>query len=86
MFTNGIALNHQVAVIRHQEFLDQAKKEYDFKQAFAQNQLQQQNVLATLRAALATTLFRAATWLMPAEHDRRTSQHVPHGLELRPGR
>lgn len=86
MYGNGIALNHQVAVNRHQEFLAQAQKAHDIRQALAQNAQPRQNALATLRASLASTLFRAATWLMPEQHDRPTSQHAPRSLELRPGR
>lgn len=70
-------LKAQVANMRYRELLDEAAKQRRVKELYAVQAPMRRNVVAELRSALASVLFRTATWLTPDECG---------GLELRPGR
>ncbi len=83
MLGTDIALKHQVAVERHQDFLAEAKRQQIIVDAYGQNLRTRRNSISEARAAIATLLLRAGSWLMP---DDVCQSATSRGLELRPGR
>ncbi|MCC7022369.1 MAG: hypothetical protein IT338_06060 [Thermomicrobiales bacterium] len=82
MLGTDIALNHQVAIERHREFVREAKQQQMIVDAYG-DIVRRQNPISEFRAAVATLLLRAGSWLMP---DDARAHPVNAGLELRPGR
>ena len=85
MLGTDIALKHEAAMLRHKEFIAEAKLQHDIANAFGENQRPRRGSLAEARTTVATLLLPAGSWLMPEETGgpgRRTATT----LELRPGR
>lgn len=80
-----IALNHQVAVARHQDYLAEARQHQLIADAYGSNVASRKNSIDIARAAIASVLFRIGAWLMPEKTSEKPIGHG-HGLELRPGR
>lgn len=83
MLGTDIALKHQIAIDRHQEFIAEARRQHELDNAFGLNDRRRVDRLTGARTTMATALLRIAAWLMP--EDVRT-RPAAGGLELRPGR
>lgn len=86
MFGTDIGLKHQVAMLRHNEFLAEAKLQQEIADAFGENRLPRRGSLSEARAAIATLLLRAGSWLMPEDTGSAQGYRGANGMELRPSR
>lgn len=82
MLGTSIALNHRVALERHQELIAEAVRDHQVGTALGLQGSRGTDRLVDLRTFVARALLRTGTWLMP-----ETSSNHPAtgGLELRPG-
>lgn len=85
MFGTSIALNHQVAQSRHQDFLAEAERQRSLTIALAGQTRTRRVTLARARTSLASILLRAGSWLMPEEAPNGCSNPANCTFELRPG-
>ena len=84
MHSTDLSLNHYYASRRHQEFLDEAEKNYRMRDAFADHVPAPRSIVSTLRAGIALSLLSVGARLMPA--DSAPSVHrVAGNWELRLG-
>ena len=79
MFGPSIVLKHEVSRERFRDFVAEAEHRRSISIALAARANSRRGNLAEARAAVASLLFRAGSWLMPEEID------APHAFELRPG-
>ena len=83
MFGTEIALKHQVSEARFRDFLAEAERERSVTLALESRPRKRRAGVSEARAAVATLLLRAGSWLMP-ENAPEASNH-PVTFELRPG-
>ena len=83
MFGTDIALKHQVAEARFRDFLVEAERERSVKIALEGRRRTRRAGIFEARAAVATLLLRAGSWLMPEE--ARDECNHPVALKLRTG-
>jgi hypothetical protein len=85
MFGTSIALNHQVAQTRHQDFLAEAERQRSLTIALAGQPRTRSATFAGARTSLASILLRAGSWLMPEEAPNGCNSPANCTFELRPG-
>jgi len=85
MLGTDLGLKHQAALLRHNEFLAEAKLQHEIDMAYAENGRIRPGIVSEARAAIATLLLRAGSWLMPQESVRTPGRGAAKTLELRPG-
>jgi hypothetical protein len=83
MFGTDIALKHQVSDARFRDFLAEAERQRLVTAALAARPQTRRTGVFELRAAVATLLLRAGSWLMPEEAPDAGNR--PVAFELRPG-
>jgi hypothetical protein len=83
MFGTDIALKHQVAEARFRDFLAEAERSRSAKIALEGRKRTRRAGISEARAAVATLLLRAGSWLMPEEAPDECNHTV--ALELRTG-
>jgi len=84
MFGTDIALKHQISEARVRELLAEAERERSVSIALEARPRVRRAGISEARAAVATLLLRAGSWLMPEETP--DARHSPVAFELRPGR
>ena len=83
MFGTEIGLKHQVAEERFRDFLAQAEHERSVNIALEARERTRRAGISEARAAVATLLLRAGSWLMPDEAPDACNH--PVAFELRTG-
>jgi hypothetical protein len=83
MFGTDIALKHQVSEARFRDLLAEAERERSVAIALAARPRGRRAAISEARAAVATLLLRAGSWLMPEETPDACNSRVT--FELRPG-
>ena len=83
MFGTDIALKHQVSEARFRDFLAEAERQRSVCIALDARPRARRPGLSEARAAVATMLLRAGSWLMPEETPHTGNRPVT--FELRPG-
>ena len=83
MFGPDIALKHQVSEARFRDFLAEAERQRSANIALEARARTRRAGISEARAAVATLLLRAGSWLMPEEAP--DACHQPVGFELRTG-
>ena len=84
MHSSDLSLSHVYASRRHQEFLEEAERNYWLRDAFADHIPAPRSLFTTCRAGIAHTLLSIGAWLMPV--DSTPSVHrVAGNWELRLG-
>ena len=83
MFGTDIALKHQVSEERFRDFLAEAEHQRSINIALDARPRRRRANISEARAAVATLLLRAGSWLMP-EEAADACKH-PVSFELRPG-
>jgi hypothetical protein len=83
MFGPDIALKHQVADAHFRELLAEAERERSVSVALGARLHTHRTGIFEARAAAASLLLRAGSWLMP--EDAPEACNHPVGFELRPG-
>ncbi len=83
MFGPEIALKHQVSEARFRDFLAEAERQRSVNIALDARLPTRRAGISEARAAVATLLLRAGSWLMPEEAPHTGNQPVT--LELRTG-
>ena len=83
MLGTDIALKHRVSEERFRDLLAEAERQRSVHIALAARAQTRRPAIAEARAAVATLLLRAGSWLMP-EETPEAGKH-PVTLELRPG-
>ena len=84
MFGIDIALKHQVSQERFRDFHVEAERQRSVAIALAAPGARR-NGIADARAAVATALLRAGSWLMPEEAPGACSNPANCAFGLRPG-
>jgi len=72
-------------MLRHNEFLAEAKLQHEIEMAYAENGRIRPGIVSEARAAIATLLLRAGSWLMPEDSTGAPGRRTAKTLELRPG-
>ena len=83
MLGTDIALKHQVSEARFRDFLAEAERERSVTLALDSRPQMRRAGIFEARAAVATLLLRAGSWLMP--DDAPDASNQPVTFELRPG-
>ena len=83
MFGTDIALKHHVSEARFRDFLAEAERQRSVNIALDGRQRTRRAGIAEARAAVATLLLRAGSWLMPEETPDACNR--PAAFELRTG-
>jgi hypothetical protein len=83
MFGSDIALKHQVSEARFQDLLAEAERQRSVNIALAARPQTRRAGISEARAAVATLLLRAGSWLMPDEAPDACNH--PAAFELRTG-
>jgi hypothetical protein len=83
MFGTDIALKHQVSEARFRDLLAEAERQRSVNIALDARPQARRPGIAEARAAVATLLLRAGSWIMP--EDAPEACNHPVGFELRPG-
>ena len=83
MFGTDIALTHQVSEARFRDFLAEAERQRLVTLALESRPQMRRARIFDTRAAVATLLLRAGSWLMP--EDAPDASNHPVTFELRPG-
>ena len=83
MFGTDIALRHQVSEERFRDFLAEAERQRSVNIALDALPRTRKASISEARAAVATLLLRAGSWLMP--EDAAEAGQQPISFELRPG-
>ena len=83
MFGTDIALKHQVSEARFRDFLAEAERQRSIAIALEARPRGRRDSVLEARAAVATLLLRAGSWLMPEETPDTCNSPVT--FELRPG-
>jgi hypothetical protein len=83
MFGTDIALKHQVSEARFRDFLAEAERQRSVSIALDSRRRTRRAGTSEARAAVATLLLRAGSWLMPEEAPDPCNH--PVALELRTG-
>jgi hypothetical protein len=83
MLGTDIDLKHQVAEARFRDFLTEAERQRSVNIALDARSQTRRARISEARAAVATLLLRAGSWLMP--EDTSEPCNHPVGFELRPG-
>jgi hypothetical protein len=83
MFRTDIALKHQVSEARFRDLLAEAERERSVSIALEARPRGRRAGISEARAAVATLLLRAGSWLMPEETPDTCNSRV--AFELRPG-
>jgi hypothetical protein len=83
MFGTDITLKHQLSEERFQDFLAEAERQRSVSIALEARERTRRAGISEARAAVATLLLRAGSWLMPDEAPD-ASNH-PVAFELRTG-
>ena len=81
MFGTDIALKHQVSEARFRDFLAEAERQRSVIIALDARPRTRRAGIAEARAALATLLLRAGSWLMPEEAPDACNHPVAFGLQ-----
>ena len=84
MFGSDIALKHQVSRERFRDLLAEAERHRSLSIALAARGSRRTGATEA-RAAVASALLRAGSWLMPEEAPDRCSHPANCTFELRPG-
>ena len=83
MLGSDIALKHQVSEARFRDLLAEAERQRSIAIALEARPRGRRDSLSEARAAVATLLLRAGSWLMPEEAPGACNN--PVSFELRPG-
>jgi len=83
MFGTDIALKHQVSEARFRDLLAEAERQRSVNIALDARPQARRAGVSEVRAAVATLLLRAGSWLMPEETPDTCNS--PVAFELRPG-
>ncbi len=83
MFGTDIALKHQVSEARFRDLLAEAERQRSVNIALDARVPKRRAGISEARAALATLLLRAGSWLMPEETAEECNR--PAAFELRTG-
>jgi hypothetical protein len=83
MFGTDIALRHQVSEERFRDFLAEAERQRSVNIALEARERTRRAGISEARAAVATLLLRAGSWLMPEEAPDACDG--PVAFELRTG-
>ena len=83
MFGTDIALKHQVSEARFRDLLAEAERQRSVNIALDARPRARRAGVSEARAAVATLLLRAGSWLMPEETPDTCNS--PVAFELRPG-
>jgi hypothetical protein len=83
MFGTDITLKHQLSEARFREFLAEAERQRSVNIALDARVRTRRAGISEARAAVATLLLRAGSWLMPEE--ATDACNSPVAFELRPG-
>ena len=83
MFGTDIALKHQVSEARFRDFLAEAERQRSVNIALDARPQTRRAGISEVRAAVATLLLRAGSWLMPEE--TADARNRPAAFELRTG-
>ena len=83
MFGTDIALRHQVSEERFRDFLAEAERQRSVNIALEARERTRRARVSEARAAVATLLLRAGSWLMPEEAP--DACNGPVAFELRTG-
>ena len=83
MFGTDIAVKHQVSEARFRDFLAEAERQRSVNIALEARERTRRAGISEARAALATLLLRAGSWLMPEEAPDACNR--PVAFELRTG-
>ena len=83
MFGTDIALRHQVSEERFRDFLAEAERQRSVNIALEAKERTRRGGISEARAAVATLLLRAGSWLMPEEAP--DACNGPVAFELRTG-
>lgn len=83
MFGTDIALKHQVSEARFRDLLAEAERQRSVAAALDPRPRMRRAGIFEARAAVATLLLRAGSWLMP--EDAQDASNRPVTFELRPG-
>ena len=83
MFGADITLKHQVSEARFRDLLAEAERQRSVDIALQARLRTRRAGISEARAAVATLLLRAGSWIMPEEVPEACNH--PVGFELRPG-
>ena len=83
MFGTDITLKHQLSEERFRDFLAEAERQRSANIAFEARERTRRAGISEARAAVATLLLRAGSWLMPDEAPDACDR--PVAFELRTG-
>jgi hypothetical protein len=80
MFGTDIALKHQVSEARFRDFFAEAERQRSVSIALEGRRRTRRAGTSEARAAVATLLLRAGSWLMPEEAPDARNHPVAYGL------
>jgi hypothetical protein len=80
MFGTDITLKHQISEERFRDFLAEAERQRSVNIALQARERTRRAGISEARAAVATLLLRAGSWLMPEEAPDACNHPVAFGL------